>query len=288
MLNGIGNIAYLGASTLFILSLRGLSHPSTARRGNVYGVTGMLVAVLATLLLAQGAGLEVVLAAALIGGGVGAVLAQRVEMTQMPQLVAVLHSFVGLAAVLIGFTNYLMPAEHFSATERIIHETEIYLGVFIGTITFTGSIVAFLKLQGTISGKPLVLPGRHLLNLLVLALCIAIGYRFLTAPSSHDGIIALLGMIVLAGALGVHLVMAIGGADMPVVVSMLNSYSGWAAAATGFMLSNDLLITTGALVGSSGAILSYIMCRAMNRHFLSVIAGGFGGGDAAPKKAGGG
>jgi H+-translocating NAD(P) transhydrogenase subunit beta len=276
MLNGIGNVAYLGASTLFILSLRGLSHPSTARRGNVYGVTGMLIAVLATLLIAQGAGLEIVLAAAVVGAAVGAQLARRVEMTQMPQLVAVLHSFVGLAAVLIGFTNYLMPATRFAGAERVIHESEIYLGIFIGAVTFTGSIVAFLKLQGTISGKPLVVPGRHLLNLLALVLCMALGYRFLTVPSSEDGIFALLGMTALAAALGVHLVMAIGGADMPVVVSMLNSYSGWAAAATGFMLSNDLLITTGALVGSSGAILSYIMCRAMNRSFVSVILGGFG------------
>ena len=276
MLNGIGNIAYLAASALFILSLRGLSHPATARRGNMYGVTGMLIAVLATLLIAQGAGLEIMLAASVIGAGVGALLARRVEMTQMPQLVAVLHSFVGLAAVLIGFTNVVMPGAQPGGAERIIHGSEIYLGIFIGTITFSGSIVAFLKLHGTVSGKPLVLPGRHLLNLLVLVICIALGYWFLTAASSEDGIRVLLAMTVLAAVLGVHLVMAIGGADMPVVVSMLNSYSGWAAAATGFMLSNDLLITTGALVGSSGAILSYIMCRAMNRSFVSVMLGGFG------------
>ncbi|MGU7774554.1 NAD(P)(+) transhydrogenase (Re/Si-specific) subunit beta [Burkholderia sp. MR1-5-21] len=281
MLNGIGNIAYLGASALFILSLRGLSHPTTARRGNVYGMTGMMIAVLATLLIVQGAGLEIVLAASAAGAGVGALLARRVEMTQMPQLVAVLHSFVGLAAVLIGFTNYVMPASRSGGAEWIIHGTEIYLGVFIGTITFAGSVVAFLKLQGTISGKPLVLPGRHALNLIVLAICVAVGYRFLTAASNEDGIRALLEMTLLAAALGVHLVMAIGGADMPVVVSMLNSYSGWAAAATGFMLSNDLLITTGALVGASGAILSYIMCRAMNRSFISVILGGFGAASAA-------
>ncbi len=276
MLNGMGNIAYLGAGALFILSLRGLSHPTTARRGNLYGVTGMLIAILATLLIAQGAGLEVVLAASVIGAGVGSLFARRVGMTQMPQLVAVLHSFVGLAAVLIGFANYLMPSAEFGGAERIVHGSEIYLGVFIGAVTFAGSIVAFLKLHGTVGGKPLVLPGRHSLNLLALAICCAIGYRFLTAASSDDGIRALLEMSVLAAALGVHLVMAIGGADMPVVVSMLNSYSGWAAAATGFMLSNDLLITTGALVGSSGAILSYIMCRAMNRSFVSVILGGFG------------
>jgi len=275
MLSGIGNISYLGAAMLFILSLRGLSHPSSARRGNLYGVTGMLVAVLATLLITEGAGLEIALAAALIGGGVGAVLARRVEMTQMPQLVAVLHSFVGLAAVLIGFTNYLSPSAH-EGVQQLIHQTEIYIGAFIGTVTFTGSIVAFLKLQGTVSGKPLMLPARHLLNVAALVVCIALGVRFVGAPAGADGLVALLAMCAIAAALGVHLVMAIGGADMPVVVSMLNSYSGWAAAATGFMLDNDLLITTGALVGSSGAILSYIMCRAMNRSFVSVILGGFG------------
>ncbi|CAH2933934.1 MAG: NAD(P) transhydrogenase subunit beta (EC [uncultured Paraburkholderia sp.] len=276
MLNGMGNIAYLWASALFILSLRGLGHPATARRGNVYGVTGMLLAVLATLLTAQGAALQIVLVASCIGAGVGALLARRVQMTQMPQLVAVLHSFVGLAAVLIGFTNFSTPAAQLGGAELIVHGAEIYLGIFIGALTFAGSIVAFLKLQGTVSGKPLVLPGRHLLNLFVLAICLALGYGFLTAASSEHGIRALLAMTVLAALLGVHLVMAIGGADMPVVVSMLNSYSGWAAAATGFMLSNDLLIMTGALVGSSGAILSYIMCRAMNRSFVSVILGGFG------------
>lgn len=275
MLSGIGNISYLGAATLFILSLRGLSHPSSARRGNLYGVTGMVIAVLATLLVTEGAGLQIALAAALVGGGVGAVLARRVEMTQMPQLVAVLHSFVGLAAVLIAFTNYLSPAEQVGV-QRLIHQTEIYLGAFIGTVTFTGSIVAFLKLQGTVSGKPLMLPARHLLNVAALVVCIGLGVRFVGAPAGTDGLVALLAMCAIAAVLGVHLVMAIGGADMPVVVSMLNSYSGWAAAATGFMLDNDLLITTGALVGSSGAILSYIMCRAMNRSFVSVILGGFG------------
>ena len=275
MLSGIGNISYLGAATLFILSLRGLSHPSSARRGNLYGVTGMVIAVLATLLITEGAGLQIALAAALIGGGVGAVLARRVEMTQMPQLVAVLHSFVGLAALLIGLTNYLSPAGH-EGVQRLIHQTEIYIGAFIGTVTFTGSIVAFLKLQGTVSGKPLMLPARHLLNVAALVVCIGLGVRFVGAPAGTGGLVALLAMCAIAAALGVHLVLAIGGADMPVVVSMLNSYSGWAAAATGFMLDNDLLITTGALVGSSGAILSYIMCRAMNRSFVSVILGGFG------------
>jgi H+-translocating NAD(P) transhydrogenase subunit beta len=276
MLNGIGSVAYLGASTLFILSLRGLSHPLTARRGNLYGMLGMLIAVAATLLIAPGVSLAIVLVCAAAGATLGALLAQRVEMTQMPQLVAILHSFVGLAAVLTGVNSYLAPIAEPDQVQRLIHECEIYLGSLIGMVTFSGSIIAFLKLQGTIGGKPLVLPGRHALNLLVVALCVGLGYRFLSASSSADGLIALVAMIVLAAALGVHLVMAIGGADMPVVVSMLNSYSGWAAAATGFMLDNDLLITTGALVGSSGAILSYIMCRAMNRSFLSVILGGFG------------
>jgi H+-translocating NAD(P) transhydrogenase subunit beta len=285
MLNGIGNMAWLGAATLFILSLRGLSHPASARRGNLYGVTGMVIAVLATLLVTGGAGLQIALIAALVGGGAGAVLARRVEMTQMPQLVAVLHSFVGLAATLIAFANFLSPAAAMSGVERAIHNTEIYVGAFIGTVTFSGSIVAFLKLQGTVSGKPLVLPARHLLNAVVLGACVVLGYRFVSAPDGADALYALIVMCVLAAALGVHLVMAIGGADMPVVVSMLNSYSGWAAAATGFMLDNDLLVTTGALVGSSGAILSYIMCRAMNRSFVSVILGGFGTSSATASAA---
>ncbi|NRO99033.1 Re/Si-specific NAD(P)(+) transhydrogenase subunit beta [Paraburkholderia sp. NMBU_R16] len=281
MLNGIGNIAYLGASTLFILSLRGLSHPVSARRGNLYGMLGMLVAIAATLLIAPGVSLAVVLVCAAAGAALGALLAKRVEMTQMPQLVAVLHSFVGLAAVVTAVNSYLAPLAGLAGAARAIHECEIYLGALIGMVTFTGSIVAFLKLQGTLGGKPLILPGRHALNLGIVAVALALGYRFLTAPSADAGLFALLTMIVFAGALGVHLVMAIGGADMPVVVSMLNSYSGWAAAATGFMLDNDLLITTGALVGSSGAILSYIMCRAMNRSFISVILGGFGTTSAA-------
>ncbi len=281
MLNGIGNIAYLGASTLFILSLRGLSHPVTARRGNLYGMLGMLVAIAATLLIAPGVSLAVVLVCAAAGAALGALLAERVEMTQMPQLVAVLHSFVGLAAVVTAVNSYLAPLAGLTGAARVIHECEIYLGALIGMVTFTGSIVAFLKLQGTLGGKPLLLPGRHALNLGIVAIALALGYRFLAAPSADAGLFALLAMIAFAGVLGVHLVMAIGGADMPVVVSMLNSYSGWAAAATGFMLDNDLLITTGALVGSSGAILSYIMCRAMNRSFVSVILGGFGTTSAA-------
>ncbi|WP_321815788.1 MULTISPECIES: NAD(P)(+) transhydrogenase (Re/Si-specific) subunit beta [unclassified Paraburkholderia] len=276
MLNGIGNMAWLGAATLFILSLRGLSHPTSARRGNIYGVCGMTIAVLATLLVTRGAGLGIAIVAAVVGGGIGAVLARRVEMTQMPQLVAVLHSFVGLAATLIAFANALSPAVESSSVERAIHDTEIYVGAFIGTITFTGSIVAFLKLQGTLGGKPLVLPARHLMNAVALVVCIVLGYVFVSTSDATQALAALGIMCAIAAVLGVHLVMAIGGADMPVVVSMLNSYSGWAAAATGFMLDNDLLVTTGALVGSSGAILSYIMCRAMNRSFVSVILGGFG------------
>ncbi|CAN7319045.1 NAD(P)(+) transhydrogenase (Re/Si-specific) subunit beta [Trinickia sp. LjRoot230] len=288
MLNGIGNVAYLGASTLFILSLRGLSHPATARRGNLYGMLGMLIAVAATLMIAPDVSLVIVLVCAAAGAAIGALLAQRVAMTQMPQLVAILHSFVGLAAVVTGVNSYLAPVAGLSGAEQVIHECEIYLGALIGTVTFAGSIVAFLKLQGTIGGKPLMLPGRHALNLALVALAVVLGYRFLTAPSLQAGLLALLTMIVVAGLLGVHLVMAIGGADMPVVVSMLNSYSGWAAAATGFMLDNDLLITTGALVGSSGAILSYIMCRAMNRSFISVILGGFGTTKAVSVAAAGG
>ncbi|WP_322009421.1 NAD(P)(+) transhydrogenase (Re/Si-specific) subunit beta [Paraburkholderia sp. J12] len=280
-MNGIGNMAWLGAATLFILSLRGLSHPASARRGNLYGVLGMGIAVLATLLVTAGAGLQIALIAAVAGGGIGATLAKRVEMTQMPQLVAVLHSFVGLAATLISIANYLSGSITANPVEQAIHDTEIYVGAFIGTVTFSGSIIAFLKLQGTLSGKPLVLPARHLLNAVVMVACVVLGYRFVSSPGAGDGLYALLVMCVLAAALGVHLVMAIGGADMPVVVSMLNSYSGWAAAATGFMLDNDLLVTTGALVGSSGAILSYIMCRAMNRSFVSVILGGFGAVTAA-------
>jgi NAD(P) transhydrogenase subunit beta len=276
MQNGIGSIAYLIASALFILSLRGLSHPSTARRGNLYGVAGMAIAIVTTLWLNGGAALPVVAAVMALGSVCGAVLARRVEMTQMPQLVAALHSFVGLAAVLVAMASYMAPSTEFSGAARSIHDVEIYLGVLIGAVTFTGSIVAFLKLHGVVGGKALLLPMRHTLNLIGVAACVALGYAFLTAPDVNGGIGALLTMTAIAALIGVHLVMAIGGADMPVVVSMLNSYSGWAAAATGFMLSNDLLIVTGALVGSSGAILSYIMCRAMNRKFLSVILGGFG------------
>jgi NAD(P) transhydrogenase subunit beta len=275
MPSGISNIAYLGASALFILSLSGLSHPGTARRGNLLGIAGMVIAVLTTVLAGSPDGIAIIIGAMLVGGIAGAMLAKRVEMTQMPQLVAVLHSFVGLAAVLVGYANYL-DTHALTGAEKAIHEVETYLGILIGAVTFTGSIIAFLKLQGTMGGKPMLLPGRHALNAIALLVCVWLGYAFLSAPDAQQGLVPLAIMTGIALLVGAHLVLAIGGADMPVVVSMLNSYSGWAAAATGFMLGNDLLIITGALVGSSGAILSYIMCKAMNRKFLSVILGGFG------------
>ncbi|NOV22735.1 Re/Si-specific NAD(P)(+) transhydrogenase subunit beta [Cupriavidus necator] len=275
MPSGISNIAYLAASALFILSLSGLSHPASARRGNMLGIAGMVIAVMTTVLAGSPDGIAIIIGAMLVGGIAGAMLARRVEMTQMPQLVAVLHSFVGLAAVLVGYANYLEPTT-LAGAEKAIHEVETYLGILIGAVTFTGSIIAFLKLQGTMGGKPMLLPGRHALNAGALVVCVWLGYAFLGAPDPQQGLVPLAAMTVIALLVGAHLVLAIGGADMPVVVSMLNSYSGWAAAATGFMLGNDLLIITGALVGSSGAILSYIMCKAMNRKFLSVILGGFG------------
>jgi NAD(P) transhydrogenase subunit beta len=272
---GYITVSYLGAAILFILSLGGLSKQETARRGNIYGVLGMAIAVAATVLGTHLGGLVVLIPAMVIGAAIGASVAGRVEMTQMPQLVAMLHSFVGLAAVLVGISSYVDPEIQFTGAERTIHLVEIFLGVFIGAITFTGSIVAFGKLQGTLSGKPLLLPARHALNVIALLVALWLGWSFIESPETN-GLVALIAMTGIAMIMGVHLVAAVGGADMPVVVSMLNSYSGWAAAATGFMLSNDLLIVTGALVGSSGAILSYIMCRAMNRSFISVIMGGFG------------
>lgn len=284
MRDSLITIAYIAASALFIMSLGGLSRQETARRGNLYGILGMLIA-----LVAAGAAIKdgnyILLAAVLIPGAViGAFVASRVQMTAMPQLVAILHSFVGLAAVLVGFATYL--GEHKIAEgEALVHLAEIFIGVCIASITFTGSVIAFGKLQGTLSGRPLLLPGRHLINLLLLIATVALGVWFMRAPGV-EGQTALLIATILTGILGVHFVMAIGGADMPVVVSMLNSYSGWAAAAAGFMLGNDLLIITGALVGSSGAILSYIMCRGMNRSFLSVMLGGFGTESGASPVAG--
>lgn len=269
-------IAYIAASALFILSLGGLSQQETARRGNLYGIIGMLIALVATAAGLQLGGLPVLIGALVPGLVIGAILASRVQMTSMPQLVAMLHSFVGLAAVLVGFATYLSPQqETMSSGERGLHLAEIFIGVCIGSITFTGSVIAYLKLQGTIGGRPLLLPGRHLINLLMLGATIGLGVWFFTLPGT-EGRTALLAATIITGVLGLHFVMAIGGADMPVVVSMLNSYSGWAAAAAGFMLGNDLLIITGALVGSSGAILSYIMCQGMNRSFVSVMLGGFG------------
>ncbi len=277
--------AYLIAGVLFIRSLGGLSAQRSAQRGNWFGIIGMALAVIVTTV--SHVENYVVLAAALgVGGLIGAVLALRVEMTSMPELVAILHSFVGLAAVLVGFGSYLAPSA-LSGTERVIHEVEVFVGVFVGALTFTGSVVAFGKLRGVLRSKPLLLPGRHLLNLALIAACIVLGTQFVGAEA-EQGLLPLSIQAGIAGLIGVHIVMAIGGADMPVVVSMLNSYSGWAASAAGFMLSNDLLIITGALVGSSGAILSYIMCRAMNRSFFSVILGGFGADEgAAPARAAG-
>ena len=271
--------SYIGAGVLFILSLKGLSHPETARRGNLFGSLGMLLAVLAVAVHAGLLTSPLVIAAILGAGLVGAVLAARVAMTSMPQLVAILHSFVGAAAVLVGLSNHLQPSTVLVGTEKTIHDIETALGVFIGALTFTGSVIAWGKLQGVIRSKPLLLPGRHVLN--VAMVVISIWLSALVVQGGPTSMQSLLIMTGVAGLIGVHLVMAIGGADMPVVVSMLNSYSGWAASAAGFMLSNDLLIITGALVGSSGAILSYIMCKAMNRSFVSVILGGFGAEEGA-------
>ncbi|MDD2720319.1 MAG: Re/Si-specific NAD(P)(+) transhydrogenase subunit beta [Gallionella sp.] len=283
----LASVSYIGATILFILSLGGLSNPESSRRGNLYGIIGMTIAVLATVFGPHVtlAGLPWIIAAMVVGGSIGLYAARKVQMTQMPELVALMHSLVGLAACLVGFANYIDPmaSMDLSSAERAIHEIEIYVGILIGAVTFSGSLIAFGKLSGKIGGKPLLLPGRHFLNLAGLLVVIAFGYQFLQAETPSAGMTALIVMTVIALLFGIHMVMAIGGADMPVVVSMLNSYSGWAAAATGFMLNNDLLIVTGALVGSSGAILSYIMCRAMNRNFFSVIAGGFGGGAPAKK-----
>ena len=287
MSQSLATVAYLGAAILFILSLGGLSNPETSRRGNLLGMVGMALAVLATVFGPRvgPSGLAWIVGALAIGGGIGLYAARVVKMTQMPELVALMHSLVGLAACLVGFASYVDTAILLEGVEKTIHEVEIYIGILIGAITFSGSLIAFGKLNGKIGGKPLLLPARHWLNLVALLVVIYFGREFLNAPDVQSGMVPLIVMAVIALLFGIHMVMAIGGADMPVVVSMLNSYSGWAAAATGFMLSNDLLIVTGALVGSSGAILSYIMCNAMNRNFLSVIAGGFGGGAPTKKQA---
>ena len=284
-------VFYLGATILFVLCLGGLSHQETARRGNLYGIAGMAIAVLATVFgpHVTAGGLPYIVAAMVVGAAIGLYAARVVKMTQMPELVALMHSLVGLAAMLVGYANFIDPAVSVKLTpaEKAIHEIEMYLGVLIGAVTFSGSVIAFGKLSGRISGKPLLLPGRHWINLAGLVLVIWFGWRFVAAHGVAEGMVPMIVMTAVALLFGVHMVMAIGGADMPVVVSMLNSYSGWAAAATGFMLSNDLLIVVGALVGSSGAILSYIMCAAMNRNFISVIAGGFGTDGGAPAAAGG-
>ncbi|MDH4419815.1 MAG: Re/Si-specific NAD(P)(+) transhydrogenase subunit beta [Acidovorax sp.] len=288
MSQSLATVAYLGAAILFILSLGGLSNPETSRRGNLFGMVGMALAVLATVFgpRVSAAGVAWIVGALVIGGGIGLYAAKVVKMTQMPELVALMHSLVGLAACLVGFASYVDTSIQLQGAEKIIHEVEIYVGILIGAVTFSGSLIAFGKLNGKIGGKPLLLPGRHWLNLTALLVVIWFGREFLRAETIEQGMVPLIVMTVIALLFGIHMVMAIGGADMPVVVSMLNSYSGWAAAATGFMLSNDLLIVTGALVGSSGAILSYIMCNAMNRNFISVIAGGFGSGSGAPAKKG--
>jgi NAD(P) transhydrogenase subunit beta len=288
MSQSLATVAYLGAAILFILSLGGLSNPETSRRGNLFGMVGMALAVLATVFgpRVSASGVAWIVGALVIGGGIGLYAAKVVKMTQMPELVALMHSLVGLAACLVGFASYVDTSIQLQGAEKIIHEVEIYVGILIGAVTFSGSLIAFGKLNGKIGGKPLLLPGRHWLNLAALLIVIWFGREFLRAETVEQGMLPLTVMTAIALLFGIHMVMAIGGADMPVVVSMLNSYSGWAAAATGFMLSNDLLIVTGALVGSSGAILSYIMCNAMNRNFLSVIAGGFGSGGGAPAKKG--
>ncbi|MDO9161006.1 MAG: Re/Si-specific NAD(P)(+) transhydrogenase subunit beta [Methylococcaceae bacterium] len=284
MSHSLVTMSYIIASILFILSLSGLSKQETARRGNYYGMLGMAIAIAATAFSASVTSYTTLIVALAIGGAIGARAALKVEMTQMPELVAIMHSLVGMAAVLVGYANFMDSTIVLHGVERTIHEIEIYIGILIGAVTFSGSVIAFCKLSEKISGKPLLLPGRHWFNLLLLIAAVVLGGVFLQQTENGLGIVPLAIMTGIALVFGVHMVMAIGGADMPVVVSMLNSYSGWAAAATGFMLSNDLLIVTGALVGSSGAILSYIMCRAMNRNFISVIAGGFGtaaGGEAA-------
>ncbi|CAM3765891.1 Re/Si-specific NAD(P)(+) transhydrogenase subunit beta [Xenorhabdus thuongxuanensis] len=276
MSNGVVTAAYIVAAILFIFSLAGLSRHESSRRGNIFGIVGMAIALIATILGPDTGKIGWIILAMVIGAVIGIRLAKKVEMTEMPELVAILHSFVGLAAVLVGFNSFITHDIFASSIMVNIHLTEVFLGVFIGAVTFTGSIVAFGKLRGKISSKPLMLPHRHKLNLAALVVSLILMFTFIKTESVGLQVFTLLVMTVIALAFGWHLVASIGGADMPVVISMLNSYSGWAAAAAGFMLSNDLLIVTGALVGSSGAILSYIMCKAMNRSFISVIAGGFG------------
>lgn len=275
-MDGIIQAAYVISAVLFIFSLQGLSKQESAKQGNVYGILGMIIALTAAFCSNTSGGYEWIAVAMAIGAIIGLYLAKKVEMTQMPELVALLHSFVGMAAVLVGYNSFIGEHGSLSNSELNIHLIEIFVGVFIGAVTFSGSIIAFGKLNGKISSKALNLPHKHLLNLLIILVSIFFLVFFIMSQSGFFAFISLFIMTFIAIVFGIHLVASIGGADMPVVISMLNSYSGWAAAAAGFMLGNDLLIVTGALVGSSGAILSYIMCKAMNRSFISVIAGGFG------------
>lgn len=281
MSQGLINMAYIASTILFILALGGLSKQESARRGNVLGMIGMGIALLVTIVGLVTRNFELLIGTMVVGGLIGFTLAKKVEMTQMPELVAILHSLVGLAAMFVGYANFLSHATEYIGIEKTIHDIETYIGILIGALTFSGSVVAYLKLSGKWGGKPLLLPARHWLNLGLLILAIYFAFAFVNEAAVGGGIQPLMLMTFVALLFGIHMVAAIGGADMPVVVSMLNSYSGWAAAALGFMLSNDLLIVIGALVGSSGAILSYIMCRAMNRNFISVIAGGFGTGTSS-------
>ncbi len=278
---GYVSISYIGASILCILALGGLSQPATSKRGNLYGIIGMVIALAATISGTVTENYLILFSGIVIGGSIGLAVAKKVAMTQMPELIAILHSLVGLAAVLVGFANFIGHDAALFGVGKTIHNVETFVGIFIGALTFSGSVIAFLKLSAKISGKPVLLPARHVLNLFLVLGAILLGWKFIVSAASGGGIVPLFFMTIISLILGVHMVIAIGGADMPVVISMLNSYSGWAAAATGFMLNNDLLIVVGALVGSSGAILSYIMCRAMNRNFISVIAGGFGTSEGA-------
>ena len=286
MSSSLLTVAYLAAGILFILSLGGLAAQHTARRGNIFGIVGMVIAIAATLFHPRVDALALTGGGVILGAVIGAALAARVAMTAMPELVAMLHSFVGLAAVLVGISTYLAPGKELHGAEHVVHQLEIWADVAIGAITFTGSVVAWAKLRGTVSGKPLLVPGRHLINLAMVSMIVLLAVPFTPLHAPH-GMNLLLVMTLVASMLGIHLVLAIGGADMPVVVSLLNSYSGWAAAAAGFMLENDLLIITGALVGSSGAILSYIMCEAMNRSIWNVVFGGFGAAPAAAPSSSG-
>jgi H+-translocating NAD(P) transhydrogenase subunit beta len=274
MSNGIIQAAYVIAALLFIFSLRGLSNQETAKSGNMYGMIGMAIALIAAVACIKG-GLHWIIIAMVLGAAIGLYLAKKVEMTQMPELVALLHSFVGMAAVLVGFNSFL-EGGHLEPDEITVHLIEIFVGIFIGAVTFSGSVVAFGKLNGRISSKALSIPYKHYWNLAAIVVSVILMFTFIGVKNWGGAFTCLIIMTIIALVFGFHLVASIGGADMPVVISMLNSYSGWAAAAAGFMLKNDLLIVTGALVGSSGAILSYIMCKAMNRSFISVIAGGFG------------